>query len=78
MDILEARRRLGSGIALQGNLDPAVLLGPDEVITAKTQELLSAAGGSPGYIFNLGGRLLPQTKLSKIKLLVETVHNFTP
>ena len=60
IDIAEARKRLGSGVAVQGNLDPTILLGPDEIIVTRTQEMLEAAGRAPGYIFNLGHGILPE------------------
>lgn len=77
VELTHARKTFGSAVGVQGNLDPAVLLGPDKVIIAKTEEMLKAAGGYPGYIFNLGHGILPQTEVKKVKLLVETVQNFT-
>jgi len=76
MDLADARKKLGSGICVQGNLDPTVLFAPDEVIVTKTREILDSAGRTPGYIFNLGHGILPQTEFEKVKLLVETVQNF--
>jgi uroporphyrinogen decarboxylase len=78
IDIAEARKRLGNAVATQGNLDPAVLLGPEKAIIAKTKEMIEAAGRAPGYIFNLGHGILPQTEFEKVKLLVDTVRNYTP
>jgi uroporphyrinogen decarboxylase len=49
----EARRRVGDRIALQGNLDPALLLGPQERMTEETREILRRAGPG-GHILNLG------------------------
>lgn len=77
VELAEARKALGSSVGIQGNLDPAVLLGPEKVIIARTEEMLKAAGGYPGYIFNLGHGILPQTEFAKVKLLVDTVRNFT-
>ena len=76
VDLAVARKLLGNSVAVQGNLDPAVLFAPEEVIVTKTRELLEAAGRAPGYIFNLGHGILPQTELEKVKLLVETVQKF--
>jgi uroporphyrinogen decarboxylase len=76
VDLAEARRRLGSSVAVQGNLDPTVLLAPEEVIVARTREMLEAAGKAPGYIFNLGHGILPQTEFEKVKLLVDTVKDY--
>ncbi|MGH7776897.1 MAG: uroporphyrinogen decarboxylase [Candidatus Dormibacterales bacterium] len=69
--------RLG-GLGIQGNLDPAVLLGPPELVRARAREILSRAGGRPGHIFNLGHGVLPQTPLENLQVLVETVHEWSP
>jgi uroporphyrinogen decarboxylase len=78
IDLVEARKRLGSAIAVQGNLDPTVLLAPEEVVVARTREMLEAAGKAPGYIFNLGHGILPQTEFEKVRLLVDTVKAYVP
>lgn len=75
-DIGEARKRAGSSVAIQGNLDPSVLLQSEEVIVDKTREILGKAAGTPGFIFNLGHGILPETDVKKVKLVVETVHKF--
>jgi uroporphyrinogen decarboxylase len=77
VEITDARKKVGGAAGLQGNLDPAVLLGPDEVIVAKTREILTSMSGSPGFIFNLGHGILPQTEFAKVELLVNTVREFT-
>lgn len=68
--------RIGYDRAVQGNLDPAVLLGPPEFVQARAAEVLDAAGGRPGHIFNLGHGVLPATPLDNLKLLVDTVHGY--
>jgi uroporphyrinogen decarboxylase len=78
IDIGEARKRAGNSVAIQGNLDPSVLLQSEEVIVDKTREILDKAAGTPGFIFNLGHGILPETDVKKVKLVVETVHNFSP
>ena len=60
--------------AVQGNLDPAVLLGPWERIAAGARAVLEAAGGRPGHIFNLGHGVLPGTDPSLLTRLRELVH----
>ncbi|MEO7803919.1 MAG: uroporphyrinogen decarboxylase [Actinomycetota bacterium] len=75
IDLSEAWRRVGSAKAVQGNLDPAVLLGSPELVKERTQRVLQQAAGRPGHIFNLGHGVLPQTPLDNIKLLVDTVHS---
>jgi uroporphyrinogen decarboxylase len=72
-----AWRRIGSR-AIQGNLDPAALLGPPEVVTEAALDVLKRAGGRPGHIFNLGHGVLPATPLGNLQLLVETVHSHEP
>lgn len=69
-----AWRRIGYDKAIQGNLDPSVLLGPAELVRERALDILRRAGGRPGHIFNLGHGVLPDTPLGNLKLLVETVH----
>ena len=66
---------IGFDRAIQGNLDPAVLLGPAEAIERETTDVLVRAAGRPGHIFNLGHGLLPQTPLSGIERVLETVRS---
>jgi uroporphyrinogen decarboxylase len=60
--------------AVQGNLDPAVLLAPWERVEAAAGEVLARAGGRPGHIFNLGHGVLPQTDPGVLGRLRELVH----
>jgi uroporphyrinogen decarboxylase len=69
-----ARARLGPGVAVQGNLDPAVCLAPWPVVEAAAHEVLAANGGRPGHIFNLGHGVLPETDPAVLERLVEVVH----
>lgn len=73
----EAVRRVGPGKALQGNLDPAVLFSTREAIETKTDEVLDAAAGLEGHIFNLGHGVLPTTDPDALTRLVEHVHTRT-
>ncbi|MFJ4841686.1 uroporphyrinogen decarboxylase [Streptomyces sp. NPDC088746] len=73
----EGARRVGPGKALQGNLDPAVLFAPTEVVEAKTREVLDAAAGLEGHIFNLGHGVMPATDPDALTRLVEYVHQQT-
>ena len=62
---------------VQGNLDPAVLLGPWERIEVAAADVLARAGGRPGHVFNLGHGVLPDTDPSVLRRLVELVHERT-
>ncbi|MFI0719505.1 uroporphyrinogen decarboxylase [Streptomyces sp. NPDC021224] len=74
----EAARRVGPGKALQGNLDPAVLFAPTEVVEEKAREVLDAAAASGrGHIFNLGHGVIPSTDPDALGRLVEFVHRTT-
>lgn len=70
-----AWERLGAGVAVQGNLDPAVLLGPMSEINRQARRILREANGRPGHIFNLGHGILPQTPVENVRALVDMVHN---
>ena len=67
----------GEHRGVQGNLDPAVLLGPWERLEAAARDVLARAGGRPGHIFNLGHGVLPDTDPAVLGRLVELVHEAT-
>jgi uroporphyrinogen decarboxylase len=73
--VSEARERLGPDIALQGNLDPAVLLAPWSSIEPEARAVLADAPAS-GYVFNLGHGVLPDTPPDVPGRLVELVHEY--
>ena len=73
----DAWERLGPGRAIQGNLDPGVLLGPQELVVERAKDVLARAGGRPGHIFNLGHGVLPDTPVDNLKRLVDLVHTST-
>nr|WTB34296.1 uroporphyrinogen decarboxylase [Streptomyces sp. NBC_00830] len=73
----EGARRVGPGKALQGNLDPAVLFAPTATVEAKTREVLDAAAGLEGHVFNLGHGVMPTTDPDALTRLVEYVHTQT-
>jgi uroporphyrinogen decarboxylase len=68
--------RVGHDRGIQGNLDPAVLLGPPDLVRERARGVLRRAAGRPGHIFNLGHGVLPSTPLENLQLLVETVHEW--
>ena len=67
-------RTVGYDRAVQGNLDPAVLLAERSTIAAQANAILAAAAGRPGHIFNLGHGVLPQTPVDSVRALVDIVH----
>jgi len=69
-------KRVGHEHGVQGNLDPAVLLGPAELVRERARDILRRAGGRLGHIFNLGHGVLPSTPLENLQVLVETVHEW--
>lgn len=70
----EAWARVGHHLAVQGNLDPATLFAPANVVEARAVHILRQAGTRPGHIFNLGHGLLPSTPLDALLRLVDVVH----
>ncbi len=73
----EAWRTLNYRVAVQGNLDPITLFAPQEVIHARTKEILAAAAGRPGHIFNLGHGIVPGTPVENVIQLVKWVKEYT-
>ena len=70
----EAWARIGTDRAVQGNLDPTLLLGRIDRLLAGAEEVLQRAGGRPGHIFNLGHGILPETPVSHVQTLARFVH----
>lgn len=69
-----AWERVGRDRAIQGNLDPLVLLGPWEVVERESRRVLERAQGRPGHVFNVGHGIHPGTDPDQIRRLVELVH----
>lgn len=74
--IADACREVGSNVAVQGNLDPVVLLASQDVIRQEATRILDAVGSRPGFIFNLGHGILKETPVENVICLVETVKNW--
>jgi uroporphyrinogen decarboxylase len=72
----EVRRRVGDGVALQGNLDPGALFAPPAEIRARVADILARAG-SVGHIFNLGHGVLPQTDPEHVRAMVTAVRELS-
>ncbi len=75
LPIDQARLRLGNA-AVQGNLDPAILLSDPGTVQERAHAILEQADGKPGHIFNLGHGILPHTPIDNVTKLVEAVHNY--
>jgi uroporphyrinogen decarboxylase len=75
-DLSEVRRQVGATRALQGNLDPVALFGPQDELARQVKAVL-AAGKGPGHIFNLGHGVLPETPEDNVKALVRMVREFS-
>ncbi|HEY3870109.1 MAG TPA: uroporphyrinogen decarboxylase [Actinocrinis sp.] len=73
----EAARRVGPGKALQGNLDPSVLLAPWEAVAEQTRRVLDDAAGLEGHVFNLGHGVPPQADPDMLARVVDLVHEAT-
>jgi uroporphyrinogen decarboxylase len=76
-DLGAARARVGEQVALQGNLDPAVLLGSAEAIRNEVQNTLASYGKGAGHVFNLGHGVSRYTDPERVFALVEAVHELS-
>jgi uroporphyrinogen decarboxylase len=75
-DLAAVRRSLPANIAVQGNLDPALLNGTPEVVRRETTRLLESVRGCKGHIFNLGHGILPQARIECVEALVGAVTSW--
>ena len=73
----EARKRVGSRVALQGNMDPMALFGTPEAIRGEAERILKAFGSGPGHVFNLGHGVSQHTSPDHVAALVEAVHSLS-
>jgi uroporphyrinogen decarboxylase len=76
-DIAEIRELVGNRVALQGNLDPAVLYASPDVITDQVSRILAGFGSAPGHVFNLGHGIHPEVNPDHVKVLVDSVHELS-
>jgi uroporphyrinogen decarboxylase len=70
-----AWRRIGFDRAIQGNLDPLLLLAPREVAEKRARAVIAEAAGRPGHIFNLGHGIVPETPVDHVKAMIDLVHS---
>jgi uroporphyrinogen decarboxylase len=71
----EGWAKVGHDRAVQGNLDPTVLLAAPEIAKKQAKRILDAAGGRNGHIFNLGHGILPETPVETVQAVIEYVHS---
>ena len=72
----EGWKAVGEGCAVQGNLDPITLFAPEDVLRARVHEVLDAAAGKPGHIFNLGHGIVPGTPVENVIKTVQWVKEY--
>ena len=75
IDLLQAREAVGPDTALQGNLDPSVLFGSEEIITCEVHRILEAMQGHP-HVFNLGHGIDQHTPISGVVAMIKALHQF--
>ena len=75
-NIREARKRVGNKVALQGNLDPAVLCKSPQIIRQEAWKILNDFGKNTGHVFNLGHGITPDVPPENVAVLIEAVHQF--
>lgn len=74
LSLLQARARLGDDVALQGNLDPMLLLAPWDVVSKRATQVVEEGRALSGHIFNLGHGIVPQVPPDTVTRLVEHIH----
>ena len=77
IELDQAWSQMGQDRAIQGNLDPALLYAPLEIIRSRVKRILDQADGRPGHIFNLGHGVLPTTPVDHVVALVDYVHQLS-
>ena len=78
IELGEARRRIGGRVALQGNLDPAILFSTPEIVRSETSRVLASYGQGTGHVFNLGHGISQHTPPENVAALVAAVHELSP
>jgi len=76
IDLADARRAVAGKVALQGNLDPAVMRASPEVIRREARAVLDSYGNHPGHVFNLGHGVTPEVDPEHVRVLVDEVHAY--
>lgn len=74
----EANRRLGGTVPLQGNIDPALLSAPWDVLEAHVRAVIAAGAAAPGHVLNLGHGVPPETDPAVLTRVVQLIHSISP
>ncbi|MDC0964952.1 uroporphyrinogen decarboxylase [Candidatus Thioglobus sp.] len=77
VELGEVQSKIGDKVAIQGNLDPAVMYATPEIIRAEVKKVLSQFKGDTGHIFNLGHGITPDVNPENMAVLVDSVHEFS-
>lgn len=77
-DLARARHQVGNKVALQGNLDPAVLLASPACIRAHVKQILASYGHGSGHVFNLGHGITPDILPEHVEIMVNAIREFSP
>ena len=77
IDLDAAWARVGHDVAVQGNLDPTVLLSSPAEIRRQAGDVLERAAGRPGHVFNIGHGIFPNTPVDHVRALVDAVHELS-
>lgn len=77
VDIGAAHHRVGDKVALQGNMDPAILRAKPEVIRGEVKRILGSFGENDGHVFNLGHGITPDINPDNAKIFIDAVHEFS-
>jgi uroporphyrinogen decarboxylase len=77
-DLRVARARVGERVALQGNLDPCILLAQPDRIRAEVEAVLRSYGNGNGHVFNLGHGILPSTPPAHAGAMIDAVRELSP
>jgi uroporphyrinogen decarboxylase len=77
VELGDVERQIGDKVAIQGNLDPAVMYATPEIIRTEVKKVLDQFQGDTGHIFNLGHGITPDVNPENMKVLVDAVHEFS-
>ena len=77
VDLGAAHQRVGDKVALQGNMDPAILRAKPEVIRGEVKRILESFGQNDGHVFNLGHGITPDINPDNAKIFIDAVHEFS-